>query len=303
MGSAKRPVYPDGRRIYRPSAVHRPSYAQQIRRYPAYRAQDRFQPSEVGYRPKRPSSQPEPQPPSSASSFMQGTGSKPSQPLVADQPDKPQTNSPADSYMPMSNSEPSDGSDISPPGMYVGEVQETSPKVPAMDQTAPPSESSEDSYFPSPPKYPHHHGDLHDYVYVDYDPTLHEHKPHEHHHMYYDNSYYHAPQLNNTYQLPPENNTYQPMQSMEENRNKKPYTYYYIGRKLWYIPLYFSVYFIVYITSLLVKSIARHKIRFPASYWAGGYARALGNELNKKRLEMITGYITKALEKFGKRYE
>jgi hypothetical protein len=224
----------------------------------------------------------------------------------------------------MPNSDPSEGPDTPPPGMYTGAGQETSPKESSMDQTPPSMESSEDSFLPYPPKYPHyhdtdekpHHGDLHDYVYVDYDPTSHEHKPYAHHHMYYDHSYYHAPPLNNTYQPPPPanntyqppppaNNTYQPMQSAygpEETRNKKPYTYYYIGRKLWYIPLYFSVYFIVYITSLLVKSIARHKIRFPASYWAG-YARALGNNLNKRQLEMITEQITKALAIARKRYK
>lgn len=44
--------------------------------------------------------------------------------------------------------------------------------------------------------------------------------------------------------------------------NKGHYSYYYLGRKLWYIPLYFSVYFIVYITILILKSIARHKVSF-----------------------------------------
>ncbi|KAL3290134.1 hypothetical protein HHI36_023499 [Cryptolaemus montrouzieri] len=49
----------------------------------------------------------------------------------------------------------------------------------------------------------------------------------------------------------------------EQKRVSKPqYSYYYIGRKLWYIPLYFSVYFIIYVTFLILKSIARHKIQF-----------------------------------------
>jgi hypothetical protein len=88
----------------------------------------------------------------------------------------------------------------------------------------------------------------------------------------------------------------------EENRNKKPYTYYYIGRKLWYIPLYFSVYFIVYITSLLVKSIARHKIKYPVSYWGGYAKRALGNGFNRRELELTTEQITKALATTEHRY-
>lgn len=88
----------------------------------------------------------------------------------------------------------------------------------------------------------------------------------------------------------------------EENRNKKPYTYYYIGRKLWFIPLYFSVYFIIYIASLLVKSIARHKIKYPVSYWAGYDKRALGDGLNKLELELTTEQITKALATTELRY-
>lgn len=48
----------------------------------------------------------------------------------------------------------------------------------------------------------------------------------------------------------------------DERVNKGHYSYYYLGRKLWYIPLYFSVYFIVYITVLILKSIARHKVSF-----------------------------------------
>jgi hypothetical protein len=238
--------------------------------------------------------------------------------MASVQPDNPQTTPPSDSYMPMPDSQPSGDSDTPPPGLYADAGQVTSPKELTMDQTPPSNDSPDDSYFPYLPKYPHYHesyvkphlGESHDYVYVDHDPTLHEHKPDEHTHYGY--SYYHALPSNYTYQLPPPpppppppaNNSYLPMESMygaEENRNKKPYTYYYIGRKLWYIPLYFSVYFIVYITSLLVKSIARHKIKFPANYWAG-YARALGNQFNKRQLETITEQIIEALAIARHRY-
>ncbi|PSN33339.1 hypothetical protein C0J52_16403, partial [Blattella germanica] len=73
----------------------------------------------------------------------------------------------------------------------------------------------------------------------------------------------------------------------EENRNKKPYSYYYIGRKLWYIPLYFSVYFIVYVSALLLKSIARHKIVYPLIHW---------NSKEKRSIEDITQEVIKGLE-------
>lgn len=51
----------------------------------------------------------------------------------------------------------------------------------------------------------------------------------------------------------------------DQRLNKKPYSYYFIGKKLWYLPLYFSIYFIIYIAALVLKSIARHKINFPTS--------------------------------------
>ncbi|KAK3911837.1 Eukaryotic peptide chain release factor subunit 1 [Frankliniella fusca] len=36
-----------------------------------------------------------------------------------------------------------------------------------------------------------------------------------------------------------------------------------IGRRLWYVPLWFSVYLILYILALTVKSVARHRIKYP----------------------------------------
>lgn len=53
-----------------------------------------------------------------------------------------------------------------------------------------------------------------------------------------------------------------PAPKEHERVNQAHYSYYYLGRKLYYIPLYFSVYFIVYVTILILKSIARHKVQF-----------------------------------------
>lgn len=53
----------------------------------------------------------------------------------------------------------------------------------------------------------------------------------------------------------------------EDRESKRPYTYYHLGRKLWYVPLLFSLYFIVYIASLILKSIARHKVELPEKLW------------------------------------
>lgn len=65
---------------------------------------------------------------------------------------------------------------------------------------------------------------------------------HHSHHVIED-----SPAQNFTPKLPPE-------------ARVKKYSYFYIGRKLWYIPLYFTVWFSFYVLWLILKSIARHKV-------------------------------------------
>lgn len=91
-----------------------------------------------------------------------------------------------------------------------------------------------------------------------------------HHPVYIDDSYHsghdfhhdHFYEDHRPYEMRPTTT-----QEPEENdqRVNKQYSYYYIGRKLWYVPLYFSIYFIIYIAALVLKSVARHKINFPQS--------------------------------------
>lgn len=50
-------------------------------------------------------------------------------------------------------------------------------------------------------------------------------------------------------------------------RNKKPYSYFFLDRKLWYTPLFFSVWFMFYVLAIVIKAISRHKIEFPVSEW------------------------------------
>jgi hypothetical protein len=73
-------------------------------------------------------------------------------------------------------------------------------------------------------------------------------------------------------------------------REKNPYTYFYVGRKLWYIPLFFSVYFMLYVLALVVRSISRHKIVFPVTK-----TKYEKRELNSG-LKDITYQVTTALE-------
>ncbi|GAB0098563.1 hypothetical protein DMENIID0001_143080 [Sergentomyia squamirostris] len=49
---------------------------------------------------------------------------------------------------------------------------------------------------------------------------------------------------------------------IEEDRAKK-YSYYYISRKLYYIPLFFVTYWAFYVFWLIVQSILRHKVEEP----------------------------------------
>ncbi|XP_003398115.3 uncharacterized protein LOC100646473 isoform X1 [Bombus terrestris] len=78
----------------------------------------------------------------------------------------------------------------------------------------------------------------------------------QHHDFHHEVIYDHIPEYHEHHTMPPEMN--------DQRLNKRPYSYYYVGKKLWYVPLYFSIYFIIYIAALVLKSIARHKITFPA---------------------------------------
>ncbi|EFN65397.1 hypothetical protein EAG_04980 [Camponotus floridanus] len=92
--------------------------------------------------------------------------------------------------------------------------------------------------------------------YYEHPPSFMEHDPYAHdvhHDIIYDNipEYHHH-----------ETTTEEPEMN-DQRLDKRPYSYYFIGKKLWYIPLYFSIYFIIYIAALVLKSVARHKINFP----------------------------------------
>ncbi|XP_072402614.1 uncharacterized protein [Diabrotica undecimpunctata] len=81
------------------------------------------------------------------------------------------------------------------------------------------------------------------------------------------------------------------------------YSYYYLGRKLWYIPLYFSIYFMVYVTALIIKSIARRKVTLRNQY-------ITANTRNRRSLifdhmdalDKVHHNISTAIDKFDKMY-
>ncbi|CAK9816621.1 hypothetical protein ANTPLA_LOCUS9036 [Anthophora plagiata] len=114
--------------------------------------------------------------------------------------------------------------------------------------------------------YGHHHDFDHELIY-DHIPEYHEHTE------------------------PPEMN--------DQRLDKRPYSYYFIGKKLWYVPLYFSIYFIIYIAALVLKSIARHKITFPAHL-----AEAVGHSRSYNDFSWwdFTGNILQGIESFTEKY-
>ena len=85
----------------------------------------------------------------------------------------------------------------------------------------------------------------------------------------------------------------------DQRLSKRPYSYYYIGKKLWYVPLYFSIYFIIYIAALVLKSVARHKINFPTNLAAATDARNFANYQKESSWGDYTAWILEAIEKYG----
>ncbi|XP_073822633.1 uncharacterized protein [Musca autumnalis] len=122
--------------------------------------------------------------------------------------------------------------------------------------------------FPSYPVYPHYPDEIYD-----------DHHEHHHHHV--------EPPTTTTEAPPPE--------PPPEPRVKK-YSYFYIGRKLWYIPLYFTVWFSFYILWLILKSIARHKVNLPNHY----VSRRSIDELPRSQEEILNELTVSVMDKIDK---
>lgn len=89
----------------------------------------------------------------------------------------------------------------------------------------------------------------------------HDLKSFDYHDITYDENFFHHHDhhLTEPPTPPPPPTTTESPEPPPEPRVKK-YSYFYIGRKLWYIPLYFTVWFSFYVLWLILKSIARHKV-------------------------------------------
>lgn len=134
-----------------------------------------------------------------------------------------------------------------PPSSSYLPASEPAPMPSYLPPTAPapmemPHHHPHHEYLPSapsdvPPDFSKYNFDPHADIIYDYD-----HHPHHHHHHHHEEE-------------PTTTTTAAP----EEPRVKK-YSYYYLGRKLWYIPLYFTLWFCLYVVALIIRSIGRHKV-------------------------------------------
>lgn len=82
------------------------------------------------------------------------------------------------------------------------------------------------------------------------------------------------------------------------------YSYYYLGKKLYYLPLYFSVYFIVYVGALIIKAVLRHKIVYPNSWRPNDTTASFFSKrsVDSWDLHEITGKVTHAIAKAAEKY-
>ncbi|XP_054744917.1 uncharacterized protein LOC129249250 [Anastrepha obliqua] len=138
-------------------------------------------------------------------------------------------------------------------------------------------------HFPSYPQYFHHYPEI---IWDD------------HHYHHHDHTAPPPPTL------PPITTEAPPPEPPPEPRVKK-YSYFYIGRKLWYIPLYFTVWFSFYVLWLIIKSIARHKVNLPNHYVS---KRSLldypGTETQANEyINDLTVSVLEKIEKFRQKYQ
>lgn len=168
--------------------------------------------------------------------------------------------------------------DHAPPGYDDHYHHYQAPHTPAPASPAPPPPMAEEDLSP-PPANDAGYGQLPQYL--DHDP-----KGHGYDFYGYDHHppVYHEVETTTT-------------EAPEDQRvNKGQYSYYYLGRKLWYIPLYFSIYFIIYVTVLILKSIARHKVQFKHNF---DHKHRKARRMN---IDDLHRNVTKAIENSENKY-
>ncbi|EAT34623.1 AAEL013152-PA [Aedes aegypti] len=187
---------------------------------------------------------------------------------------------PSDAYLPPPSDDspptppPADSNDmigtipIGPDSPYPSYLPPSSPPQPApsapmvMKNPPPPMDSpptmSKDVMAGPPQDIPF---DIHDHeIYYPHDHYHHDHYSHDHYPEYiFDHDHHHhdEPPPPTTAAPPP------PPPPVDAGTARvKNYSYYYLSRTLWYVPLYFTLYFCFYVLILILRSIARHKVSF-----------------------------------------
>ncbi|CAK1602169.1 unnamed protein product [Parnassius mnemosyne] len=119
----------------------------------------------------------------------------------------------------------------------------------------------------------------------------------KHHHDFDDHDFYH------------DHPHHKPTTTTTEMPRVNRFSYYYLGKKLYYLPLYFSVYFIVYVGSLIIKAVLRHKIVYPNSWKPNDTTASFFSkrsidtwDLSNERLHEVTGKVTHAIATAAKMY-
>lgn len=180
------------------------------------------------------------------------------------------------------------------------------PYVISPSDDGPPQGYQEGPPAPPPPSSPHDHPigqygfDASPEVIFDYN------DPHHHHHDhfdYHDFIHHHEHHEEPPPPPPPEPPTTTAPEVPVEPR-VKTYSYYYLGRKLWYVPLFFTLWFCFYVSALIIKSIARHKVQVP-NHWQNRRRRALIEEPHSdtlRKVNKLTYFVMNHLTNFEQKY-
>ncbi|XP_035794781.1 extensin-like isoform X1 [Anopheles albimanus] len=146
-----------------------------------------------------------------------------------------------------------------------------------------------------------HNHDHHHHDFPDFSAFEHDHYPdiiYDHDHDHYHHHHHHDEPT--TPPPPP------PPPPAPETPRLKNYSYYYLSRTLWYVPLYFTLYFTFYVAILIIRSIARHKVNLP-NQWVGNARsfssiRDLSNAQTQQKATMMAAFTMKQIEDFREKY-
>uniref|UniRef100_A0A336MHL7 CSON001845 protein n=1 Tax=Culicoides sonorensis TaxID=179676 RepID=A0A336MHL7_CULSO len=81
------------------------------------------------------------------------------------------------------------------------------------------------------------------------------------------------------------------------------YSYYYISRRVWYIPLWFLFYFCFYILGLIIRSIILHRIRADKVEVVNQRMIHENYQVNTDVVNDMTGRVLDYIEQYQQKYK